>query len=69
METQTGVTTMTIQEKIQMMRDAGLNRRTDRIWQNANGTWSNHKDAQRQWTDKVGCQMDLRFADEWDAVA
>ncbi len=39
---------MTTAEKIQMMRDAGLRRSTARIWQNANGTWSHHKDAGRE---------------------
>ena len=55
---------MTLQEKIQMMRDAGLARTTARIWQNANGTWSHHRDASREWIDEVGCRTDLRFAEE-----
>lgn len=35
------------------------------IWQNDNGTFSHHKDAQRQWTDRAGCETDLRFHQEW----
>ena len=33
-------------------------------WQNANGTWSHHKDAMREWRDVEGCRTDLRFANE-----
>ena len=33
-------------------------------WRNANGTWSHHKDAKREWTDVEGCRTDLRFANE-----
>lgn len=67
METQTGETKMTTAEKIQMMRDAGLRRTTARIWQNANGTWSHHKDADREWYGIDACQTDLRFHEEWAA--
>jgi hypothetical protein len=58
---------MTIAEKIQMMRDAGLRRTAARIWQNPNGTWSHHKDAQREWYGLDGCETDLRFFEEWEA--
>ncbi len=58
---------MTQAEKIQMMRDAGLRRTTVRVWQNANGTWSHHKDGSREWADLTGCQTDLRFHQEWAA--
>jgi hypothetical protein len=54
-------------EKIKMMRDAGLRRTAALVWQNANGTWSHHKDAARQWDDLNGCQTDLRFHREWAA--
>jgi hypothetical protein len=36
------------------------------VWQNANGTFSHHRDAQREWADENGCRTDLRFALEWD---
>lgn len=39
--------------------------RAARIWQNPNGTWSNHADAQREWADEIGCRTDLRFHEEW----
>ena len=58
---------VTTAEKIQMMRDAGLRRTTARIWQNANGTWSHHKDAGREWYGLDACQTDLRFHEEWAA--
>lgn len=54
---------MTIQEKIAMMQrkaPAGA-----KVWQNANGTFSHHKDAQREWADEAGCRTDLRFNNEW----
>lgn len=35
------------------------------IWQNDNGTWSHRHDGQRQWADKVGCQTDFRFSQDW----
>lgn len=35
------------------------------IWQNANGTYSHHKDSKREWEDLNGCQTDLKFHDEW----
>lgn len=35
------------------------------IWQNANGTYSHHKDAKREWGDIIDCQTDLKFATEW----
>ena len=37
------------------------------IWQNANGTWSHHKDAGREWYGLDACQTDLRFHEEWAA--
>ena len=37
-----------------------------RIWQNPNGTWSNHKDSKREWEDREGCATDLRFAEAWE---
>jgi hypothetical protein len=40
-------------------------RQTKEIWQNSNGTWSHSKDSKREWSDKVGCETDLRFAKEW----
>lgn len=33
-------------------------------WLNSNGTWSHHKDAKREWRDKIGCLTDLRFTNE-----
>ena len=35
------------------------------IWQNANGTWSHHKDAKCEWADRISCETDLRFHEEW----
>ena len=64
---ETGDMKMTAAEKIQMMRDAGLRRTTARIWQNANCTWSHHKDAGREWYGLDACQTDLRFHEEWAA--
>ncbi len=58
---------MTTQEKIDMMRAAGLACRTSEIFQNANGTWSHHKDAACQWADRDACATDLRFCNEWAA--
>lgn len=37
------------------------------VWQNANGTFSHHRDAQREWADETGCRTDLRFHMEWAA--
>ena len=54
---------MTMQEKIAQMQKS-RHERGD-YWQNENGTWSHRYDAQRQWSDKVGCQMDFRFSQEW----
>ena len=36
-----------------------------KIWQNANGTWSHHRDSKREWADKDGCATDLRFHEEY----
>jgi hypothetical protein len=59
---------MTFAEKIQMMRDAGLLRRSvARVWQNPNGSWSHHKDGGREWYGLDACQTDLRFHEEWEA--
>lgn len=38
------------------------------IWQNDNGTFSHHKDSQREWADRTSCQTDLRFHMEWEAA-
>lgn len=38
------------------------------VWQNANGTWTHHKDGKREWRDRLGCVTDLRFAMEWEAA-
>lgn len=35
------------------------------VWQNANGTFSHHKDSQREWVDEIGCRTDLRFHEEF----
>jgi hypothetical protein len=35
------------------------------IWQNPNGTWSHHRDSNREWSDRDSCATDLRFAEEW----
>lgn len=42
-------------------------KRTQRptIWQNSNGTFSHHMDAQREWADETGCKADLKFHQEW----
>jgi hypothetical protein len=37
------------------------------IWRNANGTFSHHRDAQREWEDETFCRTDLRFHQEWAA--
>lgn len=55
---------MTMQKKINAMQTKRTNR--GEIWRNSNGTWSHHKDAKREWQDKVGCATDLRFAKEWE---
>lgn len=34
------------------------------VWKNANGTYSHHKDAQREWADETACRTDLRFHNE-----
>ena len=39
-------------------------RQTKEIWQNQHGTWSHGKDGKREWSDKIGCETDLRFAKE-----
>ena len=57
---------MTIEEKIAAMQSPRKSR--GEIWQNDNGTWSHHKDAQREWSDRTGCATDLRFAREWEAA-
>lgn len=44
-----------------------LKRRADKVWQNANGTFSHHKDAEREWADEAACRTDLRFHSEWAA--
>lgn len=38
-----------------------------KIWQNADGTWSHHRDAKRKWSDYDGCATDLQFSEEWYA--
>jgi hypothetical protein len=54
----------TMNEAIQKMQTkrAGIKRI---IWQNANGTYSHHKDGKREWEDLIGCQTDLKFSEEW----
>ena len=37
----------------------------NKVWRNANKTWSHHKDAAREWNDPAGCRTDLRFTEEW----
>lgn len=37
------------------------------VWQNANGTFSHHRDAQCEWADEASCRTDLRFHEEWAA--
>lgn len=37
------------------------------VWKNPNGTFSHHKDAQREWADETACRTDLRFHNEWSA--
>lgn len=37
------------------------------VWQNANGTFSHHKDAKREWADETACRTDLRFHQDWAA--
>jgi len=54
---------MSLTQKIAQMQKP---RRDDTIWQNANGTWSHHKDTQREWADRNGCAADLRFHTEWE---
>jgi hypothetical protein len=39
------------------------------IWQNPNGTWSHHKDGQREFDELSTCEIDLRWHKEWEAVA
>ena len=56
---------MTTADKIQMMRGAGLARSGRIVWQNANGSFSHHKDGGREWGDEVSCRTDLRFHMEW----
>ena len=58
---------MATQDKIQMMKDAGMRRMGLRLWQNVNGTWSHHRDAACQWAEKGTCETDLRFSEEWAA--
>lgn len=41
---------------------------TEPIWQNHDGTWSHHKDSERQWISREACQIDLRFHLEWGAA-
>jgi len=57
---------MTDADKIAAMQTK--RQRCPDIWQNANGTWSHHKDAQREWADRNGCAADLRFHTEWERV-
>lgn len=39
------------------------------VWQNANGTFSHHKNSKVEWDDEVSCRTDLQFAREHEAVA
>ena len=45
-------------------------KRTDRpeIQQNPNGTWSHHK-CQTEFADRATCALDLRWTNDWEAVA
>ena len=54
---------MTMQEKIAQMQKPRQSRGD--YWQNDNGTWSHRHDAQREWADKLGCQTDFRFSQDW----
>jgi hypothetical protein len=38
------------------------------ILENDNGTWSHKFDATREWEDREACEVDLRFAKEWQAT-
>jgi hypothetical protein len=31
------------------------------VWQNPNGTWSHHRDGNREWSEESACRIDLRF--------
>lgn len=35
------------------------------VWMNTNGTFSHHRDGQREWADEDACRTDLRFHEEW----
>lgn len=35
------------------------------IWQNTNGSFSHHMDSVREWADRISCETDLRFNQEW----
>jgi len=34
------------------------------IWQNANGTWSHHRNRKCEWVTRNDCATDLRFHEE-----
>ena len=44
-----------------------MTKREIRVWQNANGTFSHHRDSRREWSDENACRTDLRFHEEWAA--
>jgi len=35
------------------------------LWQNSDGTWSHHRDAQRRWQNRGDAATDLKFHREW----
>lgn len=61
----TGETDMELKSAIAAMQTKRQPRKA--VWQNANGTFSHHRDAQREWADESACHIDLRFHEEWAA--
>lgn len=62
-----GDTGMTSEMKTKIARMQTKRQNRPEIWKNDNGTFSHHKDGQRQWHDYIGCATDLRFHREWEA--
>ena len=42
-----------------------MNSIVKKVWQNANGTWSHHRNRRCEWTSYEDCVTDLKFAEEW----
>lgn len=42
-----------------------MNAIAKKIWRNANGTWSHHRNRHCEWCSYEDCATDLKMSEEW----